>query len=59
MTRMSKQGKIRHRSPHKRKKTIFEKTGSKKDRLALGFKEHVNAFSSKDSLPLTFIPKIS
>ncbi len=56
---MSKQGKIRNISPHKRRKRIVNKTGPKKDQLALGFKERVNALSLDAASPLTFIPKIS
>jgi hypothetical protein len=59
MTRISKQGKIRNRSPHKRRKRIIEKTGPKKDKLALGFKEKTNALTLEASLHLTFIPKIA
>jgi hypothetical protein len=58
MTRMSKQGKIRNLSPHKRRKRIPQKTGPKKDTLRAGYKEKINALSLNDSSPLTFIPKI-
>jgi hypothetical protein len=59
MTRISKKGKIRNQCPHKLRKIIFKKTGAKKDKLALGFKEKINALSATNDSPLTFIPKIS
>ncbi|MCI5052230.1 MAG: hypothetical protein MRY21_03715 [Simkaniaceae bacterium] len=42
MTRMSKQGERRNRCPKKRKYPAA-KTGPKKDNLANGYREHVNA----------------
>lgn len=42
MTRMSKQGERRNRSPRKHKKPSA-KTGPLKDNLPKGFKEHDNA----------------
>ncbi len=59
MTRISKQGKIKNRCPHKHKKMIVEKTGSKKDQLPKGFKERTNALALDAPQYLTFIPKIS
>lgn len=53
MTRMSKQQRKRAVSP-KRPKTGFLKTGSKKDLLPKGYKEHANAVS----IDHIFIPKI-
>ena len=52
MTRMSKQGERRNKSPRK-SKFPAEKTGPKKDNLPAGFKEHANALESQN----TFIPK--
>lgn len=54
MTRMGKQEERRHKNPKKRKKTIFEKTGPKKDNLKNGYKEHLNAVNIENC----FIPKI-
>jgi len=48
MTRMSKQGERRALNPKKRSYKIFKKSGSKKDNLNKGFKEHVNALESKE-----------
>jgi hypothetical protein len=56
MTRMSKQGKIRHLSP-RRPRVAGPKTGPKKDALEHGFKPHANAVLV-DSTPNRFIPKI-
>ena len=54
MVRISKQSERRSVSP--RRPTISgEKTGSRKDNLPKGFKEHKNAISSEHG----FIPKIS
>jgi len=53
MTRMSKQGKRRNQCPRKRKYPA-PKTGSKKDNLPLGYKEHVNVMATSG----VFIPKI-
>lgn len=54
MTRISKQGKRRNQSPKKRTPRFSSPTGPKKDSLAKGYKEHLNALSSVN----TFIPKI-
>ena len=54
MTRMSKKAKIKAVCPRKRKASFEEKTGSKKDTLSKGFKEHANALESKT----VFIPKV-
>jgi hypothetical protein len=53
MTRIGKQEERRHKYPKKHKKPS-KKTGSLKDNLKLGYKEHANATDSKES----FIPKI-
>lgn len=55
MTRMSKQGERRARSPRKHK-APSPKTGPKKDALALGYKEHPNALGA--GAELRFVPKI-
>ncbi len=56
MTRMSKQGERRNRSPRKRR-APSPKTGPLKDHLELGYKPHENALS--DELAKTvFIPKV-
>lgn len=54
MTRMSKQGERRAKSP-RRSKAPSIKTGSKKDHLPEGYKVHENAYSGEGSV---FIPKI-
>ena len=54
MTRISKQQERRHKSPKKVIKTVFEKTGSKKDALKKGFKEHENSINGE----YAFIAKI-
>lgn len=56
MTRMSKQGERRAQFPRKNKNPM-PKTGSKKDNLKLGFKEHANAVNS-EMAGSYFIPKI-
>jgi hypothetical protein len=56
MTRISKQAEKRMKSPHKRR-YASKKTGSKKDNLSLGFKEHANV--APKSLEQVFIPKIA
>jgi hypothetical protein len=53
MTRVYKQQEIRHRSPKKIKKTIYVKTGPKKEKFA--FKEKVNAIVDGDG---AYIAKI-
>ncbi len=56
MTRMSKQGKIRHISP-RRPRLAGTKTGPKKDALTEGYKPHENAV--REGSPANrFIPKI-
>ncbi|HPE85130.1 MAG TPA: hypothetical protein PLO43_03015 [Chlamydiales bacterium] len=52
MTRMSKQGERRNQCPRK-SKFPQPKTGSKKDNLPKGFREHANALTSQN----TFISK--
>ncbi|MDN3504221.1 MAG: hypothetical protein P0S95_01435 [Rhabdochlamydiaceae bacterium] len=54
MVRISKQGKRRAVSPYKTKYPAA-KTGSKKDNLAKGYKEHANVSPLSAN---TFIPKI-
>ncbi len=46
MTRLSKQERRRKQSPRKHK-TPSAKTGSKKDNLPQGYKEHFNALGEK------------
>ncbi|MCP5491791.1 MAG: hypothetical protein H7A40_01950 [Chlamydiales bacterium] len=53
MTRQSKQGERRARCP-KKNKFPAPKTGTKKDNLPKGFKEHFSALSSQTA----YIPKI-
>lgn len=54
MTRMSKQEERRNQNPKKRKLLLVKKTGSKKDNLAKGYKEHENAINGL----YAFVPKI-
>lgn len=54
MTRMSKQGERRNRSPRKHKKPSV-KTGPKKDNLAEGYKPHENACAPGSNI---FIAKV-
>jgi len=56
MTRQSKQGERRAISP-RRPRPPSPKTGSKKDSLPLGFKEHENAMSGEMSTG-RFFPKV-
>lgn len=49
MTRMSKQMERRAKSPRKRRVLLVEKTGSKKDNLPLGYKEHLNAITTSSA----------
>lgn len=56
MTRQSKQGERRARSP-RRPRGPAAKTGPKKDNLSNGFKEHVNALEGKLAKTM-FISKI-
>jgi hypothetical protein len=55
MVRISKQEERRMKCPRKRK-APSKKTGSKKDKLPLGYKAHDNAASHITSM--VFIPKI-
>ena len=57
MTRMSKQGERRNKSP-RRPKMPSPKTGSKKDNLAAGHRTHENIAPTELALS-RFIPKIS
>jgi hypothetical protein len=54
MTRMSKQGERRSKSPHKPRPPA-EKTGPRKDSLTEGYKPHMNALES-DIATKAFIP---
>lgn len=56
MTRISKEGKRRAVSHHKHKAPSL-KTGSKKDALDAGYKEHFNAITN-DETQSVFIPRI-
>ena len=56
MTRMSKKEKRRHVYP-KRRHYPSEKTGSLKDNLSLGYKEHTNALAEKANTSV-FIGKV-
>lgn len=56
MVRISKQAERRSRMP-RRPKLSRGKTGTKKDNLSAGFKEHPNALQG-DFAALAFIPKI-
>jgi hypothetical protein len=56
MVRISKVGEIRSKCP-KRRRPPAPKTGSLKDNLPQGFKNHVNAVSG-DAAKNFFIPKI-
>lgn len=55
MTRISKKNRLK-RCPRK-PRTGFVKTGSLKDQLPKGFKEHANAYTAEASHSI-FIPKI-
>ena len=57
MTRISKQGKLRHISYH-RPRPPSPKTGPKTNNLPLGFRVHENA-APAESASSRFIPKIS
>jgi hypothetical protein len=57
MTRMSKQGERRAKSP-RRPRPPSPKTGPKRDGLEFGYKQHENAMSG-DFAPTRFIPKVS
>ena len=54
MTRVGKQQERRMQCPKKRKINLSSKTGSKKDNLKNGYKEHENAINGE----YAFIPKI-
>lgn len=56
MVRIAKQTERRARSPRKHR-APSPKTGSQKDNLAKGFKEHGNALEG-DLSGLAFIPKV-
>lgn len=56
MVRISKQGERRHQSPRRPRKPS-EKTGSQRDQLPQGFKEHANALAGEAGTK-AFIPKI-
>ena len=56
MVRISKQQERRNRYPRKNRRHS-EKTGSLKDNLPKGFKEHANAVQG-DIAAMAFIPKI-
>ena len=56
MTRISKQQERRMRSPRKRR-SASPKTGSKKDALPHGFKEHSNA-ANGDLAQQIFVAKV-
>jgi len=56
MVRISKQQERRNRFPRKGRKPS-KKTGSLKDNLPKGFKEHVNAIEGEFAA-MAFIPKI-
>ena len=57
MTRMSKQQERRSQSPRKSRHS-YAKTGSKKDNLTKGFKEHQNALEGTPHALTAFVPKI-
>ena len=48
MTRIGKQEQRRNMNPKKRKPDLSVKTGSKKDNLDKGYKEHSNALDNKE-----------
>ena len=56
MTRQSKQGERRARSPRK-PRAPTPKTGPKKDNLSSGYREHTNAIDTEKA-PGVFVPKI-
>jgi hypothetical protein len=56
MVRISKQSERRNRSPRKNR-APSAKTGSMRDKLLKGYKEHANALSG-DVAATAFIPKI-
>jgi len=57
MTRISKQARKRAVSPRKRQANLAQKTGSRKDNLPEGFKNHSNAIDGELAGSM-FIPKI-
>jgi hypothetical protein len=56
MTRTSKQAERRNANPKKRRPNLSKKTGSKKDNLERGYKEHANAVD--ESSRCVFIGKV-
>jgi hypothetical protein len=56
MSRVSKKEERRNRCPKKRHYPLQEKTGAKKDNLAMGFKPHENALN--DNSNSAYIAKI-
>lgn len=56
MTREGKQAQRRNMNPKKRRPNLSEKTGTKKDNLKKGYKEHENALS--DNSINAYIAKI-
>lgn len=56
MVRLSKQTRDRAQCPRRPRKPA-EKTGSQKDNLAKGFKEHANALQGSN-VQNAFIPKL-
>lgn len=56
MVRISKQGERRNESP-RRPRAPSKKTGSQRDKLPKGFKEHANAVAG-EAAAKAFIPKI-
>lgn len=56
MTRMSKQGERRNKFPRKRQRAPV-KTGSRKDNLPNGYREHANAVDGQ-AAALVFVPKV-
>jgi len=56
MVRISKQSEKRNKSPRKHRAPA-QKTGTLRDNLPKGFKEHTNALSG-DYASTAFIPKI-
>lgn len=57
MTRTSKQGKMRAQSPRKYK-SVFPKTGPKRDLLEFGYRIHKNT-APKEVASNRFIPNMS
>lgn len=57
MTRTSKQEERRNQSP-RRPKLEGKKTGSKKDNLPKGFREHENALSGSETARSFFVGQV-